>query len=463
MVMKHCKWTKSVVIAALLGIGHGQALAAGLFLAPRGVRPLARGGSFVAGADDVNALSYNPAGLSEAADSILLDAALPVHNTVYARSVYGDGNYAAPVNGQGLGFPSPTLGIAHDFGLLEGLRFGLGISADYPMIQNWPDGPDAPQRYAVGNYRGTMLTKLAAGAGFRLNEWVSLGGSLQILAGNFTSQTTVSACDGAMCTQPENSEYDTTIQMRANNILVPGVQLGILVRPLSWMRLGFAWESGYTVDQPATLNVRLPTAAAYRGADMEPASPMGRLHMALPQQLRAGVEFHDAETLRGELGFYYEPWGVHDRIEIDTGNAAIRNLFALGTYGMAPMSIDRGFRDTWSARLGGEWSPKISDEQPLTLRAGVMYEPSAIPINKMTALTVDLNKVLGALGVEYSIYNCHFEATYAHIFMAERTVTQSSMLQTNPTRPPWDGRTPIGNGVYRGQASLFGLGVRVDI
>src|SRR5262245_50420916 len=39
--------------------------AGGMFLPGRGVRPFARGGAFTAGADDLNALGYNPAGLAD--------------------------------------------------------------------------------------------------------------------------------------------------------------------------------------------------------------------------------------------------------------------------------------------------------------------------------------------------------------------------------------------------------------
>src|SRR5579871_5901260 len=49
--------------------------AAGLFTADRGVKPLGRGGAWVAGADDIGAIWYNPAGLADAGTSILADFA----------------------------------------------------------------------------------------------------------------------------------------------------------------------------------------------------------------------------------------------------------------------------------------------------------------------------------------------------------------------------------------------------
>ena len=40
--------------------GMPQAQGAGMFVTPHGARPLGRGGAFVAGADDLNAIYYNP-------------------------------------------------------------------------------------------------------------------------------------------------------------------------------------------------------------------------------------------------------------------------------------------------------------------------------------------------------------------------------------------------------------------
>ena len=453
----------SLSLVACTLLPAAPAAAAGLFLAPRGVRPLAQAGSFIAGADDLNALSYNPAGLSSASNTLQLDAALPMHGSSYTRT---DSGYDSTVQGQGLGLPSPTLGVVHDLGWVEGLRFGLGLTADYPMLQNWPStaaDPYAPQRYAVGDYRGTVLSKIIAGAGYRVNEWLSVGASLQVLAGNFTAVNTVSTCDGVVCTQPENPAYDATIQMRAQGIVVPGAQLGVQIRPTDWLGIGLAWESGYRINADATFAMRMPTAAAYSGAELSPNAPKGKVSMRLPQQLRAGVQLLPTADARVELAYVYEPWSVHNSIDIELNNAQMKNMLALGDYSMGAMSLQRGFRDTWSVRLGGEYKPPMRDK-PLTLRAGAMYEPSAIPQNMLTPMVVDLNKVLGAVGAQYSFAGLHVEATYAHVFMLSQTVTNSQVLQANPTRPAAPGlATAVGNGTYTASADVFGVGVRVDI
>jgi hypothetical protein len=55
------------LLVAVLAAGAAfprEVQAAGMFVTPHGARPLGRGGAFVAGADDLNAIYYNPAGVA---------------------------------------------------------------------------------------------------------------------------------------------------------------------------------------------------------------------------------------------------------------------------------------------------------------------------------------------------------------------------------------------------------------
>ena len=186
-----------------------SAEAAGLFLAPRGVRPLGRAGAFVAGADDPNAMSYNPAGLSFAVNGALVDFGLPLHFTDYTRQNPVSGEFMPTVRGEGLTLPSPTIAAAYRFESLPDVTFGTSVHADYPLLQNWPDelpdGSPAPQRYAILNYKGTAVVKIAGGAAWQPLEGLSIGAAFQVFAGKFSSEVTLSNCDGAIfCSFPES-------------------------------------------------------------------------------------------------------------------------------------------------------------------------------------------------------------------------------------------------------------------
>src|SRR5262245_29850252 len=76
------------------GFSARKASAAGLFVTPHGARPLGRGGAFVAGADDLNAIYYNPAGVAnidygQTGWSGFLDAAFILQNVAYTRDENG--------------------------------------------------------------------------------------------------------------------------------------------------------------------------------------------------------------------------------------------------------------------------------------------------------------------------------------------------------------------------------------
>src|SRR5580692_11612421 len=71
---------------ALLGVTlSSRADASGLYFSDRGVRPLGRGGAFVAGADDLGAIWYNPAGVVDAPSSVLVDASWLHYTSDFTR------------------------------------------------------------------------------------------------------------------------------------------------------------------------------------------------------------------------------------------------------------------------------------------------------------------------------------------------------------------------------------------
>src|SRR5579864_3801661 len=65
--------------------GSRDARAAGLYVSDRGVRPLGRGGAFVAGADDLGAIWYKPAGIVDAPSSLLVDASWLHYTSDFTR------------------------------------------------------------------------------------------------------------------------------------------------------------------------------------------------------------------------------------------------------------------------------------------------------------------------------------------------------------------------------------------
>ena len=103
-----------------------EAHAGGFYISDRGVRPAGRGFAFVAGADDPQALWYNPAGLGFSGQQLLIDANLLFFRGSYTR-VDSGGNTLPTVEAEVPLLPLPMLAYSDNFGL-ERWTFGAGRS-----------------------------------------------------------------------------------------------------------------------------------------------------------------------------------------------------------------------------------------------------------------------------------------------------------------------------------------------
>ena len=455
-----------LIAGTLFLLLSSSAFATGLFLAPRGVKPLARGGAFIAGANDVNALSYNPAGIALSPEMLTIDFGLPLHSSTYTRYVDEPSTAFEPVDGQGLTLPSPTIGGVLRFAELPDWTFAGGIFADYPGLQNWPDtlesGRAAPQRYSILNYDGTAIAKLSVAAAWSPVDDLSFGLQAIMYSGRFANTVTLSNCDGVICTQPENPDYDSAIQVTSDPLFLPGLALGIQYG-WNWGRLGMAFETGYSIDTATTVRTRLPAAELYDDAVLIPEVPRGRVSFELPMALRAGFEVFPVEDFAIEFALVWENWSVHDVIVLDASGASITEIVALGDYELGAVEIDRRLEDTLSLRLGTEVGPDFHSVKDLTFRLGFAYEPSASPDDYLSAMAVDLDKYIVGSGVAYSLDAYTLEFTYALVLMTDREITNSNLQQTSAARPPWNGRSIIGNGKYEGSAHILGLGVHYNL
>ncbi|MEE2962000.1 MAG: outer membrane protein transport protein [Myxococcota bacterium] len=453
------------VLVVALSLCTGAVYAAGLFLAPRGVVPLSKAGAHVASGGDLYALDYNPAGLTRLEGlALLFDVAVPLHKTDFTRRS-SDGSKTFPtVTGEGFMLPSPTLAVHVPWG---GFSWAAGLSADYPLMQNWPetlsDGSSAPQRYAVLNYKGTVVLKFSAAVAYEANDWLSLGLGLRILSGKFVSETVLSTCDGFECQQPENPDYDSKIRTSSGAFITPAVNVGILIAPIKALALGLAFESPYFVSAETETELRLPSAAVYDEVSVEPYPAAGKVSFTLPWVFRSGLAWKPSDFTSFEASFVWEQWSAHQSIKLEVENAVLKNVFGLGDVQFADVDLPRKFRDTWSLRFGGNQSISLGETVDLDLRGGLMFEPSAVENTNLTAMAVDLDKWIISMGMGLKVGDYKFDIVYALVLMLETEVEKSSIQQPTATLPPWKGRTTIGEGLYSSQAHLLGIGFSVAL
>lgn len=474
----------SFLVALAVLVPASLAHAGGFFLAERGVRPLGRGGAFVAGADDLHSLWINPAGLSWSGSSLLLDANLTLFSVDYTRIDSG-GNVLPTVNGYHPYLPIPTLGGTFHFPELPDWSFGAALMVPNAALPEWPRSvvdqsgveQPAPQRYSVLSMQGSFLATIALGAAWRPIPELSIGFAAHFLFGSFTAESTVSACDGVACAFPEDPEYDG-VALVSLPVFYPIFVFGATY-DAGIVRIGASFSTPFDLAGSAAIQMRPPSAAAFSGAELVNRGPgcdytnpndpcrnntRADVSLGFPFSLRGGVEVRPVPELRIEASVVWEAWSMQQEVQIVPRDVWIEGALGFLDYQVGPLTIPRRMNDTVSVRLGGEYTI----ERVVTVRLGGSFENGAFSNPYLNALTIDSDKLIFAAGVGVNVSDeVRIDAVGGYVGLFDRSVRDSQVPQPSPIRPPLTPSDPrqagdpvfIGDGDYHVTAPFFGLGL----
>lgn len=463
------------IAAGVASLVHSSSAdAAGLYFSDRGVRPMGRAGAFVAGADDVSAIWYNPAGLSDVeGPTILADFAWLKIDTSYARQlriVDADGtvrNVNSPeVTGTSPVLPIPT--IAGAFRLPSSIdpkqrwTFAGGFFAPYVALVSYPatvNGQPSPARYALGSYDGSALGQVGVWAAYKASEEWRFGLGVTALVGVLQTNVTFSASPpDRLLAAPEQPEFDADARLKIGPIVAPSANAGVTWVPGKLVRVGLSAQAPTYVSAPAEIKVKLPQSAVFDGASVSGSDAQVRFW--LPPVIRAGIELRPNETLRLEASFVREFWSIHDRIQAEPDGVAIDGLTGLPSRLPLPtIHFPRNFTDASSYRFGAEHRFQIAP-YALDLRAGVAFEESAVPNEYVSLFSLDTQKVIVSLGGSLHIGRFRLDATFAHLFASSVFVApdRAAVGRVNPLA----GNAPfeaVNGGRYDITANLIGMGL----
>lgn len=451
--------------------------ASGLYVGDRGVRPLGRGGAFVAGADDLGALWYNPAGLVDAGASTLVDASWVSLVTAFTRQVRLTDSAGAswvgamsPVQGTSAFLPVPTLAGSWAFGEDKRLVVAAGVLSPQLTQMRYPltlsDGSPSPARYSLVSMEGSVLLIPGVSAAYRLRDFLQVGVGVNLLTGSFVTRTMFNTSPpDRLLSAPEDPAYDALSELRASSVVAPSASFGLVAIPERHVRVGLSGQLGYSLDAAATVRVRLPQAAVFDSARQE--GDQARLRLKLPAILRAGVEVRPLEALRVEVGYAREFWSEHQSIDIAPENVRIYDVPGMPSPFTVPsMSIPRRFQDSQSFRIGGEYVLRVHRQVVLELRGGLSYEQSAIPTAYLTPLTADEDKVTGSVGLGVRLgERLRLDAVYSRDFGALRQVTPSeaAVPRINPMGGDDSPSQGMNAGTYQLESHVLGLGASYSL
>jgi long-chain fatty acid transport protein len=125
-----------------------------------------------------------------------------------------------------------------------------------------------------------------------------------------------------------------------------------------------------------------------------------------------------------------------------------------------PLSIDRGFDNSSSYRVGAEYTFVVAGYK-LDLRGGGSYETTAVPPAYLSLSSLDFDKLTLSIGGGLHVgEHWRFDGVWAHLFASSVYVDPASAKigRINPI----DGNAPfepVNGGRYSASADLIGVGL----
>lgn len=434
-------------IASLAFCASTSASAQGLFGGTKGAHVAGRAGAYVAKADDLYAIEYNPAGLARLRGwTVQISNRLSYNEVIFDRAPYTDASgkvttFERASNTKPLQGLDPLLAVSYDFGLKD---FGFALAAYAPpgtarvaFNETQSNGaPSGPAYMMVG--REAEMLKYSLSAAYKFKELFGVGVSAQLMHVpklDYSLLVQPIVGNGAVG-NPVSSNLDVRSEVSSSAFPMYQIILGGWVKPAKWLEVGLSGQViPTTIRSKGTIELtRLvgeqEVALTRNGV---PANDV-QLVIPLPIVLRGGLRYiHEVNgqpLFDIELDMSYQNWSRVQNFALDS-NGIVGTLIGY----QVPINtvfIEKQWKDSFTVSLGSDVTvlPK-----KLTVRGGFGYD-SAVADPAYTAPDFATGQHLG-LGLGASVFFGElFELAvaygYRHQIPVRVSETEGRITQINP-------------------------------
>jgi len=431
------------------------ATAAGLYLPGRGVKPMGRGGAYVAaGEGNLNSIWYNPANLAGLRETtLMLDVGVIGTFSKFQRAKRERQNGAfvsyPEVSNEALPRPDPQALVGGTTGI-DGLTWAGGLFAPYAATQRLP--PAGPQRYSLIDNSNSAIAFLGLSFAYEFSDSFRVGAGFQNAVSRFELVNVTSGYTGVFG-RPEDRDLDIRTKVTMEDYFAPTGNLGLWFVPVDRFQLALSGQlPARLFDRNAEIQVRWGSHPAFDDAELSDDTVAGGI--PLPFIGRAALRYRGAD-FDVELTGVFEGWSVFDDITVRPTGTEVRNVPGIGSIPMSPLSIPKNWRDTFSVRLGGSY--EVS--RPLSLRAGYVYEVGAVPAEYYSVFNPDGDKHVFGSGFTYAWEDWELDFSAGYYEVEDRNIANSELRQINPIDTENELATVVGNGQYTTSHLIVGTGL----
>lgn len=399
----------------------------GFSIYEQSAKATAMSGAFIAQANDVSALFFNPAGLTSlASNQVALGTTIIMPSASFLGPENLDANLYTPA--KDLVFPPSHLYAAYK--LDDRLTLGLGFYTMFGLGSEWPADWAGRELATNSHVQTYTLNPVLAG---KVSDNLSVSFGLSYVYGTVTLEKSIYA----------GYELDTYVESKlvASGYGL-GFNVGVQYKPFDRVTMGFVYRTNTELkfnDGKATFTLPdLQNEAANQLLGVYFPNTTGRSALTLPDLTGFGFAFDLTDNFTFEADYVKLGWSSYDKLVVN---------FEDPVAGSSQTVSEKNYIDTYSLRAGVEYRYN----KQLALRAGVMRDYHAVPDKYLEPTLPEGDRTLASLGVGYKIDNYTIDAFAMFLNQDERTISNSE-LEVNGQSYPF-------NGTYNAVANLFGLTV----
>ena len=424
---------KTLPVLLVLLLAASTSFAAGFRLPEAGVKAMGMGFAFTAQADDPSAIYFNPAGLTQ------LTGQNVMVGVTYVRENGAEFTGTTPVDNQtaiknetqkSLNFYIPNAYYTRT--TPDGyIAYGVGIFAPFGLGQEYNDKNTSIFRNQITKIDLQTIVVNPTIA-FKINEYLSVGFGVDWMYGK-------AKLDKTPWVPGVGNLYNVDLDGDGD---AWGYNVGLLLKPTENFRIGVNYRSGFDLKvKNADVNIGNTSPAYGSGSGLlgpTPSSTRGSATIAMPATFALGAAYTMGKlTLEADADWTL--WHSFTSLPITIENQ-VPTLRSTNT--------QKNWEDVCALRFGAEY--RVTD--PLSLRVGVVFDPSPVPASTMGPELPDSDRMNYMIGAGYKIGRWTIDVAGMYIDKKDRTVNN----QANTT--PVSQGTGF-NGTWTGDAWLAGLDV----
>jgi len=400
------------LIAMAIVFSTSMVFASGFSIYEQGAKATAMGGAFIAQANDVTGVFYNPAGITS-----LNGLQLGLGTTIIMPkfSFEGPALLAGGKTDADEGIFTPVT-FYTTYKINDDMSAGFGFYTLYGLGSEWPNGFVGRELATTSEIQTFFLNPVIA---YNLTKELSLAVGFSVAFGNVSLERSILL---AVDTYSESKLEGSGTGY--------GFNIGLQYKVTNELTVGGVYRSNMMMefeDGDVTFSPEIPGVLP---------NTKGSADIELPTLMGVGVAYQFTDNLVAEFDWMQLGWSSYDELTI---------TYDEPVGGMNEVTAERNYEDSYSLRFGLEYV--VNKEW--AIRAGYLRDNKAVPDENVEPSLPEGDRNLYSFGVGYTMDNLTIDAFFMLLTQDDRKITNSEHTILG-------GAVPF-NGTYKGSANLFGV------